>query len=91
MVGLFADKAVNPLGADGLFFGGGGTLLGYQAVAVLATLVWSGVISFVLAKVISATIGLRCDEDEELAGLDLSQHAETAYAFGELGSMGRTG
>jgi Amt family ammonium transporter len=91
MVGLFADKAVNPLGADGLFFGGGGSLLGYQLVAVLATLVWSGVISFVLAKVISATIGLRCDEDEELAGLDLSQHAETAYAFGELGSMGRTG
>jgi Amt family ammonium transporter len=91
MVGLFADKAINPLGADGLFYGGGASLLGYQAVAVLATLVWSGVISFVLAKVISATIGLRCSDDEEIAGLDLSQHAETAYAFGELGSMGRTG
>jgi Amt family ammonium transporter len=91
MVGLFAEKAVNPLGADGLFFGGGGKLLGYQALAVLATLAWSGVISFILAKVISATIGLRCDDDEELAGLDLSQHAETAYSFGELGSMGRTG
>ncbi|HZQ75923.1 MAG TPA: ammonium transporter [Acidimicrobiia bacterium] len=91
MVGLFADKAINPLGADGLFYGGGATLLGYQAVAVGATLVWSGVISFVLAKVISATIGLRCSDDEEIAGLDLSQHAETAYSFGELGSMGRTG
>ena len=91
MVGLFADKAVNPLGADGLFFGGGGKLLGYQAVAVVATLVWSGIISFVLAKIISATIGLRCDEDEEIAGLDLSQHAETAYAYGEFGSMGRAG
>ncbi|HYT38244.1 MAG TPA: ammonium transporter [Acidimicrobiia bacterium] len=91
MVGLFAEEAVNPLGADGLFFGGGVELLGYQAVAVLATIVWSGVISFVLAKVISATIGLRCDDDEENAGLDLSQHAETAYSFGELGSMGRTG
>jgi ammonia channel protein AmtB len=37
------------------------------------------------------TIGLRCDDDEETAGLDLSQHAETAYSFGELGTMGRTG
>jgi Amt family ammonium transporter len=92
LLGLFADKAVNPdFGANGAFFGGGVQLLGYQAVAVLATLAWSGVVSFVLAKVISATIGLRCSDDEEIAGLDLSQHAETAYSFGELGSMGRTG
>jgi Amt family ammonium transporter len=91
MVGLFADKAVNPLGGDGLFFGGGLELLGYQAVAVLATVVWSGVVSFVLAKVISGTIGLRCTDEEEAVGLDLTQHAETAYSFGELGSMGRTG
>jgi Amt family ammonium transporter len=92
LLGLFADKAVNPdFGANGAFFGGGVQLLGYQAAAVLATLAWSGVVSFVLAKVISATIGLRCSDDEEIAGLDLSQHAETAYSFGELGSMGRTG
>jgi Amt family ammonium transporter len=92
MVGLFADLSVNPdFGADGLLFGGGLELLGYQAVAVGATIVWSGGISFILAKVISATIGLRCDDDEETTGLDLSQHAETAYSFGELGSMGRTG
>jgi Amt family ammonium transporter len=92
LLGLFADKAVNPdFGANGLFFGGGVELLGYQATAVLATVVWSGGVSFILAKVIKATIGLRCDDDEEMAGLDLSQHAETAYSFGELGSMGRTG
>ncbi|MDQ1518290.1 MAG: ammonium transporter, Amt family [Actinomycetota bacterium] len=91
MVGLFADRAVNPLGGDGLLFGGGLELLGYQAVAVLATVVWSGGISFVLAKVISGTIGLRCTDEEEAVGLDLTQHAETAYSFGELGSMGRTG
>src|SRR3989442_2366750 len=84
LLGLFADKAVNPdFGANGLFFGGGLELLGYQAVAVLATMVWSGGISFVLAKVISATIGLRCNDEEEIVGLDLSQHAETAYSFGE--------
>jgi Amt family ammonium transporter len=92
LLGLFAEQAVNPdFGANGLFFGGGVELLGYQFAAVAATLVWSGVISFILAKVIKATIGLRCDDDEEMAGLDLSQHAETAYSFGEIGSMGRTG
>jgi ammonium transporter, Amt family len=91
MVGLFADKAINPFGADGLFLGGGGSLLGKQAIAVGATLVWSFVISFILAKIIDATIGFRCTEDEEATGLDLSQHAETAYSFGELGSIGRAG
>jgi Amt family ammonium transporter len=91
MVGLFADKAVNPFGADGLFLGGGGSLLGKQAIAVGATLVWSFVISFILAKVIDATIGFRCTDEEEATGLDLSQHAETAYSFGELGSIGRAG
>jgi ammonium transporter, Amt family len=91
LLGLFADSAINPAGADGAFLGGGLTLLGKQAVAVGATIVWSGAISFVLAKVISMTIGLRAQPDEEAQGLDLTQHAETAYSFGELGSMGRIG
>jgi Amt family ammonium transporter len=90
MVGLFSDTAVNSAGADGLFFGGGATLLGKQAIAVGATMVWSFVISFVLAKVIDATIGFRVDDDDEAVGLDLTQHAETAYSFGG-GSMGRVG
>ena len=90
MVGLFADVGINSLGADGLFFGGGGTLLGKQAMAVGATLVWSFVISFVLAKVIDATIGFRVNDEDEAVGLDLTQHAETAYSFGG-GSMGRAG
>ena len=91
MVGLFADTAVNSGGADGLFFGGGGELLGKQFVAVGATMVWSFVISFVLAKVIDATIGFRVSQDDEAVGLDLTQHAEHAYSFGDLGSMGRSG
>jgi Amt family ammonium transporter len=49
------------------------------------------VLSFIIAKVIDMTIGLRVDPDQEAEGLDLTQHAETAYSFGELGSMGRTG
>jgi Amt family ammonium transporter len=94
LLGLFCDDTINPLGSagsNGLFFGGGLDLLGKQALAVGATIVWSGVISFVLAKIISATIGLRADADEEVQGLDITQHAETAYSFGELGSMGRIG
>jgi Amt family ammonium transporter len=91
LLGLFADLNVNSLGADGAFFGGGFDLLGKQAVAVGATLAWSGTISFVLAKIISATIGLRASPDEEQQGLDTTQHAETGYSFGELGSMGRIG
>jgi Amt family ammonium transporter len=91
LLGLFSDLNVNSLGADGTFFGGGFDLLVKQLVAVGATIVWSGGISFILAKVISATIGLRCDDEEEQTGLDQTQHAETAYSFGELGSMGRIG
>jgi Amt family ammonium transporter len=91
MVGLFADTAVNSLGADGLFFGGGGTLLGKQVMAVGATMVWSFVISFILAKVIDVTIGFRVNEEDEAVGLDLTQHAEHAYSLGDVGSMGRHG
>jgi ammonium transporter, Amt family len=82
LVGLFADKAVNSLGADGLFFGGGLSLLGKQFLATGVTLVYSGVVTFALAKAIDLTIGMRVSAEDEDTGLDLSQHAETAYALG---------
>jgi Amt family ammonium transporter len=90
LLGLFADLGVNSLGADGLFAGGGLSLLGKQVLAVAATVVWSFVVSYVLAKVIDATIGLRVTPDEEAEGLDVTQHSESGYAFGDL-SMGRRG
>src|SRR5437763_7420835 len=90
LLGLFADLRVNPSGANGVFFGGGAELLGNQLLAVVSTLVFTGVLSFLLAKVIDMTIGLRVDRDAEAQGLDLSQHAETAYNLGDFGSMGRT-
>jgi Amt family ammonium transporter len=86
LLGFFADKEVNALGFDGVIAGGGTDLLMDQLVAVGATLVFSGVLSFILAKGIDMTIGVRVDELDETTGLDLSQHAETAYSFGELGS-----
>ena len=82
LLGLFADTAVNGLGADGVFFGGGSTLLVDQLVAVGATILFSGVVSFVLAKLVDLTIGLRVTPEQEAEGLDLSQHAEVAYQFG---------
>jgi Amt family ammonium transporter len=86
LLGLFAEK-----GFGGLFAGGGSRLLGNQALAVLATLVYSFVVSFAIAKVIDLVMGMRVEPDDEAQGLDLSQHAETAYNLVDLGSMGRIG
>jgi Amt family ammonium transporter len=91
LLGFFASDAVNPAGRDGLFFGGGAGLLGEQALAVGVTLVYSLALSFVIAKVIAMTMGLRVTPDDEAQGLDITQHAETAYLYGELGSMARSG
>ena len=90
LLGLLADSDVNALGADGLFAGGGLELLGKQLLAVGATIAWSFVVTFILAKVIDAAIGLRVTPEEEAEGLDVTQHAETGYSYGDLG-MGRLG
>ena len=79
LLGLFADKTVNGLGADGWFFGGGADLLGKQALASVATLAFSFVVTYVVAVIINKTIGIRVSTEDELVGLDQSQHAETAY------------
>ncbi|MHB8066430.1 MAG: ammonium transporter [Desulfobaccales bacterium] len=80
LTGLFATKLVNAAGGDGLFFGNPGQL-GIQALAVGVTLVYSFVVSFVLLKVLDATMGLRVSREEEEAGLDLSEHQETGYSL----------
>jgi len=81
LLGLFADAAINPAVVDeGLFFGGGLTLLWYQVVAAVVVLVFSFVASFVIGKVIDVTMGLRITEAAEDEGMDLSEHAESAYA-----------
>jgi ammonium transporter, Amt family len=91
LLGFFADTAINPGGADGLFLGGGGELLGKQVIASVAVLAFSFVATLVIAKVIDAAIGLRVSDADEDQGLDLSQHAESAYSLGDVGSMGRIG
>ncbi|MDQ1392966.1 MAG: ammonium transporter, Amt family [Acidimicrobiaceae bacterium] len=91
LVGIFATRSVNANGADGLLAGGGLHLLGEQALAVAVTMVFSFTVSLALAKVVDMTIGLRVTPDEEVEGLDTTQHAEAAYNLRELGSMGRIG
>jgi len=76
--GLFASKAINPAGNDGLFFGNPAQL-GIQFVSVLATLVLAIVGSYIILSIIKAVMGLRVADEEEMMGLDLSQHNERAY------------
>jgi ammonium transporter, Amt family len=77
LTGVFAQKALNGT-ADGLLFGNPRQLM-VQAVAVVAAIVYSGVMSFVLLKVIGLVIPLRAESADEAAGLDVTQHGEEAY------------
>jgi Amt family ammonium transporter len=76
--GLFATTAVNPDGANGLFYGDPGQFF-RQAVAVGMTVVYSFVVSFALFKIVDWVMKLRVSEHEENVGLDLTQHREAGY------------
>jgi len=78
--GLFATKLVNPAGGDGLFFGNPGQFV-IQLIAVGVTLVFSFVVSYILFKILDATMGLRVSRDDEVAGLDITEHQETGYSL----------
>jgi Amt family ammonium transporter len=79
--GLFASKLVNPAGNDGLFFGNPGLVV-TQLIAIGATIAFAGIGTLVILMVVKAVFGLRVNPEEEMLGLDLSQHSETAYEFG---------
>jgi Amt family ammonium transporter len=79
--GIFATKLVNDAGGDGLLYGNP-RQLGVQLLAVMVTLVLGFAVTTIILKVLDGVMGLRVTEEEELAGLDLSQHSETAYALG---------
>jgi len=78
LTGVFAQKALNEAGNNGLLFGNPGQL-GVQATAVAAAIIYSGVVSFVLLKIIGVVIPLRAGDSDEATGLDLTQHGEEAY------------
>jgi Amt family ammonium transporter len=76
--GLFASKAINSAGADGLFFGNPGQLL-IQIKAVLITWGFVFVATFIILKIVDVLVGLRISDEEEKMGLDLAEHHESAY------------
>jgi len=78
--GLFASTAVNPDGANGLFFGNPGQLW-IQFVSVLATCVFAFVMTLIIFKIVDCIMGLRVTDEEEVRGLDITQHSETAYSL----------
>ena len=86
-LGFFATTDVNELGRDGLFYGGGGELLVDQATGAFAVLAYSLVVTLVIAYAIKVTIGFRVDEETEVTGIDLGEHAETGYDFSTLRAL----
>jgi len=76
--GIFATMSVNDAGGDGLLYGNPGQLM-TQIIAVVATWVFCGVMTFIILKIVEAIVGLRVPEQEEVLGLDISQHGEPAY------------
>ena len=78
-IGVFATTGVNAAGADGLLYGGGVALLGRQALGAVAVLAYSLVVTLVIGYALQRTMGLRVTPDAEIEGIDLTEHAETAY------------
>jgi Amt family ammonium transporter len=86
-VGFFASAATTA-GIDGLFYGGGVDQLWRQVVGALAVLLYSFILTFIIGTVIQKTMGFRITEEDEVAGIDSVEHAETAYDFASLGGSG---
>jgi Amt family ammonium transporter len=87
MVGLVATEEA-PAAVNGLFYGGGTDQLWRQAVGAGAVMAYSAVVTAILALLVKYTIGLRLDREAEAAGIDESEHAETAYDFAATGGGG---
>jgi Amt family ammonium transporter len=87
LTGIFATKAVTGLylpdgGVDGLLYGNGGQFV-TQIIAVVVTILYSGILTFILFKITDKIFGIRATEEEEVAGLDITQHDEIAYTEAE--------
>ena len=87
-IGLFGTSVVNSAGVSGLFYGGDASLLGKQALGVGMVAVYSFVVTLILGLIIEKTIGFRIRSDKEVEGIDLNEHAESAY---EMSSSSRGG
>jgi len=79
LTGILADPAINEAG-KGVIYGNSGQFM-IQLIAAGVTFVYSGVVTFVILAIIKATIGIRVENEDEIKGLDETQHGETAYFF----------
>lgn len=77
--GLWATTSVNPDGADGLFYGGGFSLLGAQILSTVVAYALAIVGSFILFRLVDACLPMRADEEDEIKGLDITEHGERGY------------
>ncbi len=78
-IGFFGTHVVNSVGIDGIFYGGGAGLLGKQAFGALFVLAYSFIATLIIGFIINKTIGFRVTRDAEVEGIDLNEHAESAY------------
>ncbi|MCC3293880.1 ammonium transporter [Arthrobacter sp. zg-Y411] len=85
LLGFFADSTVNPVSADGVFSGGGGSLLWHQVVAIVCVVLFSFVLSWIIAAIISRTMGLR-EPGPEQEDLDHVQQGASAYSLNGITS-----
>jgi Amt family ammonium transporter len=87
LIGFLATEAA-PAGVNGLFYGGGTSQLWSQTVAAVVVMAFSFVVALLIALAIRSTMGFRIDEDDEVAGIDQTTHAEVAYELGNSGGGG---
>lgn len=87
LIGFLATEAA-PAGVNGLFYGGGVTQLTSQAIAAFVVLAYSFVLALIIGKLLDLVLGFRVSEDDEIAGVDRVEHAESAYEFNETGAGG---
>ncbi len=88
-IGFFGSSAVNSLGLDGIFYGGGTALLAKQALGVGLVFAYSFIATLIIGYLIEKTIGFRVQGDKELIGVDQTEHAESAYELGGILKGGR--
>jgi Amt family ammonium transporter len=86
LIGFFGTVDTNSVGLDGVFYGGGGTLLWKQFFAVICVVPYSFLASLIIAFVINFVFKMRMSDEEEIEGMDTVLHGESAYEYVSLGS-----